>query len=151
MSCGCAQVDASTTHGGYKRPEYSIWRGMVQRCHNKRSPKYKYYGARGIQVCEEWRNDFTAFWAHIGPRPSLKHSVERVKNARGYEPGNVRWATQKEQCRNRRSNVRYRHDGAELTLPEWAERLGLALATLQKRIKAGWPLHDVLNPAKRFR
>ncbi len=109
-SCGClkrAQTAtrnriANTTHGLSRSSEYRIWLGMKQRCHNENDPAFGRYGGRGIAVCEEWRATFPAFFAHIGPRPSRQHSVDRMDNDRGYEPGNVRWATAKEQQNNTR-------------------------------------------------
>lgn len=85
-------------------PEIRSYYGMIDRCHNPHSAHYSYYGGRGIAVHKDWRgkNGFARFLAHIGPRPSSKHSVDRIDNNKSYEPGNVRWATPKEQARNRR-------------------------------------------------
>lgn len=89
------------TWGPFPRGEYCIWYGMVRRCTNPRDPGFPSYGARGIGVCARWRNDFMAFFADLGPRPSPVHSIDRLDNARGYEPGNCRWATRSQQQRNR--------------------------------------------------
>ena len=86
--------------GPFPRKEYNIWHGMVQRCCNPRHPGFHSYGARGIGVCARWRDDFMAFFADLGPRPS-EHSIDRLDNARGYEPDNCRWATRSQQQRNR--------------------------------------------------
>lgn len=77
---------------------------MQQRCHNPRNSSWRYYGARGIAVWSGWRGPgaFARFLAHVGPRPSAAHSIDRIDNARGYEPGNVQWATAAEQSQNRR-------------------------------------------------
>ncbi len=85
--------------------EYSTWCNMKSRCNNPRRLNYKYYGGRGIRVCDEWAgaDGFERFLAHIGPKPSPRHSVDRIDNARGYEPGNVRWATAQQQVRNQRN------------------------------------------------
>lgn len=91
-----------TTHGLSQTPEYKCWQDMIIRCTNPKSKSYKYYGARGITVCNEWRCSFEAFYRDVGPRPARGLSIERVENARGYEPGNVRWATHSEQMKNRR-------------------------------------------------
>lgn len=80
-------------------PLYNIWNGIKQRCRNPRCAAYRYYGARGIAMCERW-NDFEAFVEDMGPRPSLKHSVDRINPNGNYEPRNCRWATPKEQAAN---------------------------------------------------
>jgi len=75
---------------------------MIQRCHNPTHVSYKDYGGRGISVCEEWRNSFQSFLDHIGKRPTMKHSVDRIEVNGNYEPGNVKWSTPKEQAVNKR-------------------------------------------------
>lgn len=92
-------------HGMSHTPEYSAWRNMVGRC-TPGSRRYEvhreYYGDRGITVCDQWRASFVNFLADVGPRPSDQHSLDRIDNDKGYEPGNVRWATASEQAQNRR-------------------------------------------------
>lgn len=115
QSCGCllrenqlrARPPLMVTHGlsrhdGTKIPEYCIWQAMKDRCLNPRHKFYSYYGGRGITVFPGWVNDFVAFLEHIGRRPSPKLQIDRIDNNRGYEPGNVRWATKAEQMANRR-------------------------------------------------
>jgi len=81
-------------HGMRKEPEYRVWVGMKDRCYNPRNPQWMRWGGRGIKVCDEWRDDFMAFFRYVGKRPSAKHSIDRWPNNDGnYEPGNVRWAT----------------------------------------------------------
>ncbi len=96
-TCNCLEK-----HGMSDSPEYRAWVAMIQRCHNPASPKYEDYGGRGITVCNEWRESFTAFLLHIGPKPSPELSVDRVENDGGYEPGNVRWTTRLIQNNNTR-------------------------------------------------
>lgn len=99
------------------RPEYGIWQGIWTRCRNPKRKDYVHYGARGVTVCDRWRS-FDAFLADMGARPSSRHSVERIDNARGYEPGNCRWATHTEQVRNQRR----RHDNTSgVTGITWKE------------------------------
>lgn len=91
-------------HGLSKTAEYACWSQIKARCLNKNHRAYPHYGGRGITIAPEWENDFEAFLFHVGPRPSSDHSLDRVDNDRGYEPGNVRWATWKEQQNNRRAH-----------------------------------------------
>jgi hypothetical protein len=117
-----------------------IWRNMLARCHDPRSKDYPRYGARGIAVCPEWRGALgvRAFVAHIGPRPSRAHTVDRVDNDRGYEPGNVRWATGEEQHNNRRDNVLVEHDGQRKTISQWSRVYNLPRQLIAMRIRTGW-------------
>ena len=87
-----------------KTPEYDIWKAMKQRCANPNCKEFKDYGGRGITVCAEWAKDFGAFIASVGRRPAKGLTLDRIDNSKGYEPGNVRWATRAEQSRNRRVN-----------------------------------------------
>lgn len=106
-SCGCLRKKniKNKTHGhtstGKQSVEYRTWAHMKSRCYNPKTPDFKYYGARGITVCDEWLHDFQKFFDHVGYRPSLKHSIDRINNNGNYEPGNVRWATTYQQCHNR--------------------------------------------------
>jgi hypothetical protein len=121
-----------------RMPEYNSWRQMRARCHDPRNPAYGYYGGRGIAVCERWRSSFVAFVEDMGRRPSDAHSLDRIDVNGNYEPGNVRWATRKEQQRNRRDNERLTANGETLMLVEWADRTGIAIGTLRSRIRYGW-------------
>lgn len=88
-------------HGMWRTPEHSTWCSMRTRCDNQNVREYSRYGGRGIKVCDRW-SSFENFYADMGPRPSPQHSIDRIDNEKGYEPGNVRWATRLEQNRNRR-------------------------------------------------
>ena len=100
LSCGCDNP-RKTTHGLSGDPAYGCWENMRQRCNNPRNTNYKHYGARGITVDPAW-DDFAAFLADMGPRPSLKHSIERKDNNGNYNATNCVWATMKQQSQNRR-------------------------------------------------
>ena len=103
-SCGCLIGEAAksrmTKHGQSEVPEYRAWEAMKNRCFRKTYHSYQRYGGRGITVCEGWINDFSAFFAYVGPKPSKQHSLDRIDNNKNYEPGNVRWASKIEQSRN---------------------------------------------------
>lgn len=86
--------------------EYRTWGTMIGRCYNPNAPQFKHYGGRGIRVSDEWRESYLAFLAHVGRRPSDKHSIDRINNDGNYEAGNVRWATSVEQNNNKRNNRR---------------------------------------------
>jgi hypothetical protein len=90
-----------------RTPEYSVWSGMKQRCYNQKSRIWKYYGGRGIKVCARWRDSFAKFLQDMGPRPSPKHSIERLNNNGNYTPKNCIWAVATTQARNRRKPETY--------------------------------------------
>lgn len=135
----------------YLEEEYrSRWSGMIARCHDPKHADYRNYGARGIHVCPEWREGFWAFIGyvteHLGPRPSPDHHLDRRNNDKGYEPGNIRWATPSENSLNKRSALMIPYKGEVLPLVEWCRRLGLSPVTVQKRIENwGWSGEQALE------
>lgn len=147
-SCGCVQAaDARTRftkHGGRRTREYAIWLLMRDRCNNGNNPKYAYYGGRGIAVCPRW-DDFSAFLADMGSRPTPAHTLDRVDTNGDYSPANCRWATRKEQSRNRGITKRYERNGETKSLGEWAELVGKPYMVVYKRLWRGWTLEDALT------
>ncbi len=136
-SCGCFHKE---NRGEYRRgigkgwcnqPLYRTWRGALTRCHNPNDPHYPDYGLRGIEVAAEWRDDFEAFrdWIleNLGERP-VAHSLDRIDNDRGYEPGNLRWATSSTQNSNRRS----------IKMAEVEELRAQAAIWRDRAIQLGW-------------
>lgn len=128
---------SSAKHRQLDSAEYRAWSHITQRCTNPKCKQWKDYGERGITICEKWRASFKDFLADVGPRPSLKHSIDRYPDNDGnYEPGNVRWATQKEQARNTRRNVWITFRGEAKLQKDWAFIIGVRFQTIQKhRIK----------------
>lgn len=111
---------------------------MKARCLNPKVDSFKRYGAKGVKVCQKWIDSFQAFSDDVGERPSKLHQLDRIDNSIGYEPGNVRWATAKEQQRNKSSNVLLTHGGETKVLTAWAEQVGMSPSTLIGRVQRGW-------------
>lgn len=156
VSCGCWRQEMATEmarrHDGSETREWRIWSTMRRRCTNPMDTSFQRYGARGITVCERWRESFSNFFADMGPRPTTKHSIDRIDNDGPYAPENCRWATPTEQARNRRDNVRVTFDGREMTMAEWASAQGINRGTLRDRLRDGWSVEDALTkPARALR
>lgn len=135
-------------HGKSGTPEYGIWCGMINRCHCPTRSAYAKYGARGIYVCDRWRNSFEAFLADMGPRPSPSHSIERKDNDGPYAPGNCVWGTRRQQSRNTRSNIWLTHGGKTMLAVDWAKEIGITHQAIYQRIKWGWPTDRVCSPRR---
>lgn len=158
QSCGCLFQERATerrfTHRLSKTPEYSTWQNMITRCTNPNSNSYKNYGLKGIVVCDRWRNSFENFHADMGNKPSKKHSLDRFPNKTGnYEPSNCRWATRRQQDRNKTNNVLLEYKGETKCLSDWAECLNIRYVTLAGRIKKSkWSIEkSFLEPIKKHK
>jgi|SRR5882757_10026428 len=133
-------------HGLSRDPVYKIWGNIKDRCTNPNNPYSRNYLGRGIKLYPEWQIDFLSFFNAIGSRPSPKHTVERIDNEKDYEPGNLRWATRKEQAHNMRKNVVLEFGGRSQVLAAWADELGFAPSTLWNRLfRRGMPVDIALT------
>lgn len=150
QSCGCGRrASGAGSRGRDGTPEYAAWKHMLDRCLNPKSQGWDNYGARGIRVCDRWRESYDAFLADMGERPSSLHSLERIDNESGYCPENCTWATRRQQTSNTRRTRRVTAGGETLTLSEWSERLGVNPATINHRLRAGWdPQVAVTTPSR---
>jgi hypothetical protein len=146
LSCQTRALTAIvTSHGMRSSPEWRVWAAMKARCSTETAGGYSEYGGRGISVCDRWTTSFEAFFEDMGPRPSPAHSIERDDVDGPYEPGNCRWATAKEQARNKRTTVFLVVAGERKSLSEWAEARGFAHVTFYKRYLAGWSDEEIVN------
>jgi hypothetical protein len=153
-SCGCAKTEATTKrnkenakHGYFGTPTYRSWEAMVARCEDSEHHAYHNYGGRGIKIHPDIR-DFAGFLACIGERPSKEYSLDRIDNNGNYEPGNIRWATRKEQGRNQRTNRMITALGKTQCISAWAEETGLSYDCIRGRLKAGWNPDDAMTYSK---
>lgn len=128
-----------------KTKEYLTWQGMKSRCFNERCAAFYKYGGRGITMCSEWRDSFDLFLAHIGKAPTLDHTIDRIDGTKNYEPGNVRWATRKEQQQNLRTNVWIEYQGRRMILFDWSKETGVDSVTLRHRLKRGWTVEEAMT------
>lgn len=117
---------------------------MLTRCRNEKSDNYKYYGGKGIDVCERW-GSFDNFLVDMGLRPNGT-TLDRKDNNGNYEPNNCVWSTKAEQMKNRSNSVFVELSGIRLTVTDWAKRLGLPRSTIMLRLKRGFPEAQVLRP-----
>lgn len=159
-SCGCYKRERAReatslrnrTHGMSETTEYEIWCSMLKRCSDPSSKIFSYYGGRGITVCERWQK-FENFFSDMGHRPSLEHSIDRYPNNDGnYELGNVRWATRKEQGRNKRNNRIVKAFGREEPLVSF---IGMEdrkrYFRVLHRLNSGWDAERALTEPARGR
>ena len=156
VSCGCFAQECRLS-GNYKRKkhgftvgvsnakgargkipsEYYAWSSMKVRCLKESNPRYADYGGRGIKVCDRWRDSFENFIKDMGPKPSPKHSLDRIDNNSNYEPSNCRWAVNAQQYRNRRSNVWISYKGEKMVFADLRRLLGLKTYKLNSMLDKG--------------
>lgn len=134
------------TDGGVLSPEYRSWHSMRTRCYDLNADQYESYGGRGIQICQQWCDSLATFIDDMGRRPSLRHTLERIDNDGDYCPENCRWATKKEQARNRRSSRMITVGEKTQCAAAWAEESGIPYHTFMKRINSyGWSITKALE------
>lgn len=156
-SCGCLRVDvakktgqANRVHGDIDSPESCTWKNIKERCYNKSNDSYASYGGRGIVVCDRWlgKDGYVNFLADMGRRPSDSHSIDRIDVNGNYEPSNCRWATVKEQHRNRRDNLLLTVLGRTQTAVAWAEEMGHPPHRIYNRLAKGWTPEEAVLTKK---
>lgn len=140
-SCGCIAkaelIARSTKHGMTNSPEYFAWKNLINRCEREKDIRFEKYGKRGIFVCDEWRNDFSAFFRDVGERPSDRHSIDRIDNNDGYHKNNCRWATAHQQTRNRSTNIIVEINGVSMCIHDWFSEYGLGKSSYYRKISKG--------------
>ncbi len=133
----------------FKTKTYQVWADMRNRCFNDRNKRYKDYGGRGIGVCPRW-SEYTNFLLDMGECPQGL-ALDRIDNDGNYEPGNCRWATAKEQSRNRRTNNWIEYEGKRMIVYDWAKHLGIRVLTLRARLRRGWSIERAFNKPVQLR
>lgn len=161
-SCGCYNKEklkeANTTHGcswingpQLHRDTYHIWAGMKSRCSNPNTLKYKYYGGRGITVCDKWKdskNGFINFINDMGYKPTDDHSIDRIDPTGNYSPDNCRWVTFDVQCKNKRNSIKIEYKEKIYSLSDLAIMFNLKPGTLYSRLyEYKWELETALTSA----
>lgn len=145
-NCGCRTPELIskklTIHGWRKHPLYKRWKQMIRRCHNPADSGYRIYGGRGIRVCYRWRTSLESFLSDLGNPPTPDHTIERIDNNRGYEPGNCRWCHKTEQAKNTRATRWVFLDGVRMCLADAALKLKMRPATLSQRLLRGWSMAE---------
>ncbi|MGW0579225.1 hypothetical protein ACWD25_25405 [Streptomyces sp. NPDC002920] len=147
-SCGCLKAELLAArnhrHGHAGTRLYKIWQGMLKRCTNPSDRNFHKYGGRGITVCERWTS-FENFHTDMAGGYADDLTLDRINPEGNYELGNCRWATQKEQQRNRTNNRLVSYEGSTRTLAEWCEQLDLPYRAIMQRLLAGWSVERAFN------
>lgn len=159
-SCGCLHREISKRialkinlkHGLSHTRFWIIWRGMKQRCLNKKYNEYRYYGGRGITICKRWhkfenfRDDiYKSYLQHVKEFGEKNTTIDR-KNVNGnYTPKNTLWSTYKQQANNKRNNHFITYNGKTQNIMQWSEEIGIIYGTLKSRLRSGWSIKKALT------
>ncbi len=150
-SCGCYRTELFlkkiTTHGKYGTKVYETWHGMKTRCLNSKDPSFKWYGARGIKICDRWMR-FENFYQDMG-EPSKGMTLDRIDNNGNYGPGNCRWVSFEENNNNKRNNVLIEFNGEKKTISQWSRKMKIKRNILTYRLMAGWSIDDCFHKKTR--
>jgi hypothetical protein len=141
---GGMNPNGNIKHGQHGTLTYMRWKSMMQRCYSPSATNFKYYGAKGVDVCERW-HDFPSFLTDMGECPGKGMTLDRVRNDLGYEPGNCRWVTQAEQNRNRGHCIQITHNGKTMIASDWAREIGIVPNVLLMRLRNGWTTEEALT------
>ncbi len=137
--------------GKCHNPLYRTWREMHYRCYHPKSKDFKWYGGRGIQVCDRWFI-FENFASDMGPKPNREDSIDRINNDEDYSPSNCRWVASIHQNNNRRDNLVIGIDGTQKTVAQWSRETGINVHTIYTRLRRGWAERSaIFNPLLRQR
>ena len=164
LSCGCDtkqkfqehahRTIAKKKHGDSYARLYYVWNDMKGRCYNPNDTSYHNYGAIGITVCDEWKNNYPSFkkWAlengYDPGAPRGQCTLDRIDTTKGYAPDNCRWANMLIQSNNRRNSYTITLNGVTHTAREWADVAGIPAGVIYSRKKAGWPAEEILSKNK---
>ncbi|MDP3322680.1 MAG: hypothetical protein Q8S71_03935 [Hydrogenophaga sp.] len=144
-----ANSNGNIKHGMHGTLTYSRWRSMMSRCYQVNASNYKYYGLKGIKVCQSW-HEFYSFFLDMGECPDETMTLDRINNEGDYEKNNCRWATQAKQNSNRSSCVILTYNGVSKNVAEWAKDIGISANSINQRRYLGWSVEKILTtPLKR--
>ena len=125
---------------------YNIWFDMKRRCYQKQNKRWSKYGGRGIKVCDEWRNNFQAFFDWSLENGYADHlTIDRIDMNGHYTPENCRWADKFQQANNRSNNHYITYRGKTKTMMEWSKYLNMNYSTLRQRINSGWSVEEAFE------
>lgn len=130
--------------GAFQSTTHQSWNNMKRRCSDPKNNRWKYYGERGITVCERWQT-FANFLQDMGEKPEGL-TLDRINNDGNYEPGNCQWSTTEQQSLNRSDNRRLLFCGFNLTFSQWETKLGINANTIRARLKRGFTVKQILYP-----